>query len=250
MMMATLETVMQQVNQALTPQVEQKLRGSLASQPKEWLIDQLVQLMLERQPAAPPTHRQPPATDSRTRAARLARLRQIGLNSAVLSTFLKRYQAYDRERLLAEGYLLPSAPVKGTSLITKEQRTAKGNQLLQQAKDLLFGLLFGDENTQTYFERVERELLTILLPRSKAAALGFMKASTEWSAAGTWQDPVSISNDTRADNLLFEIEYGEVKDELIGEGIVRCLSLINHLEVNEQILYARMINIEQSTLIA
>lgn len=248
-MIATLETVMQQVNQAIAPQVEQKLRGSLANQPKEWLIDQLVQLMLARQPA-PPTHRHQPPTSNRTRAERIARLRQMGLNSAVLSAFLKRYQAYDRERLLAEGYLLPSAPVKGTSLITKEQRTAKGNHLLQQAKDLLFGLLFGDENTQTHFDRVERELLTFLLPRSKAAALSFMKASTEWNAVGAWQDPANISNDTRADNLVFEIEYGEVKEELIGEGIVRCLSLINHLEVNEQILYARMINIEQSTLIA
>ncbi|MGB2774988.1 MAG: hypothetical protein WBF31_21975 [Anaerolineae bacterium] len=37
--------------------------------------------------------------------------------------------------------------------------------------------------------------------------------------------------------------------EAIGHGIVRGLSLINNLEVNEQILYARMINIEQSTLI-
>lgn len=37
--------------------------------------------------------------------------------------------------------------------------------------------------------------------------------------------------------------------ELIGNGVVRCLSLINNLEVSEQVLYARMIDIEQSTLI-
>ncbi|MBK7199537.1 hypothetical protein [Candidatus Amarolinea dominans] len=76
-----------------------------------------------------------------------------------------------------------------------------------------------------------------------------MKASTEMSAAGTWQDPDSVSNDARADNVIMEVEYGEIVGEAIGHGIVRGLSLINNLEVNEQILYARMINIEQSTLI-
>jgi len=40
-----------------------------------------------------------------------------------------------------------------------------------------------------------------------------------------------------------------VADELVGHAIVRCLSLINNLEVNEQILYARMIDVEESTLI-
>jgi hypothetical protein len=36
----------------------------------------------------------------------------------------------------------------------------------------------------------------------------------------------------------------------VGDGIVRTLSLINSLEINEQILYARMINVEQTTLIS
>jgi hypothetical protein len=64
-----------------------------------------------------------------------------------------------------------------------------------------------------------------------------------------WQDPESVSNDSRADNVVLEVEYGEVPGELIGHGIVMALSLINNLEVNEQILHARMVNVEQSTLI-
>jgi hypothetical protein len=36
---------------------------------------------------------------------------------------------------------------------------------------------------------------------------------------------------------------------LIGDGIILALSLINNLEINEEILYGRMENIEQSTLI-
>lgn len=171
------------------------------------------------------------------------------LDSKVLRAFLERYGYHDRETLIAEGYLLPAAPAKGTDLVGEEHRTAKGQELLQLAKDTLFGLLFGDETTNTRLDRVQRELLTFALPRFKAAALGFMKAATELSAAGTWQDPASVSNDERADNVVLEVEYGEIADELVGAGIVRCLSLVNNLEVNEQILYARMINVEQTTLI-
>jgi hypothetical protein len=70
-----------------------------------------------------------------------------------------------------------------------------------------------------------------------------MKATTELSAFGTWQDPESVSNDQRADNVLLEVEYGEIDGELVGHGIVRALSLINSLK-SMTILYARMINIE------
>ena len=53
----------------------------------------------------------------------------------------------------------------------------------------------------------------------------------------------------RADNVLLEVQFGEVQGELVGRGIVTCLSLINHLEINEQVLYARMVTIEETTLI-
>ena len=87
------------------------------------------------------------------------------------------------------------------------------------------------------------------MPRAKASALDFMRASTELAAAGTWQDPDSVSNDERADNVLLEIQFGETAGELVGHGIVTALSLINNLEINEQVLYARMINVEETTLI-
>ena len=98
-------------------------------------------------------------------------------------------------------------------------------------------------------ERGPQELLTLALPRFKAGALDFMRASTELAAAGTWQDPDSVSNDERADNVLLEVQYGEVEGELVGHGIVLALTLINNLEVNEQVLYARMINVEETSLI-
>jgi hypothetical protein len=186
---------------------------------------------------------------AKLRAERIARLRELRLNSQELAAFLERYASCSRTQLIEEGYLLASAPPKGADLITNEHRTARGQTLLEHVKDILFGLLFGDENTKTCFERNQRELLTITLPRHKVEALDFMQAATEFSRAGTWQDPHNISNDARADNVVLEIEFGEIGSELIGDGIVRCLSLINTLEVNEQLLYARMIDVEQSTLI-
>ena len=110
-------------------------------------------------------------------------------------------------------------------------------------------LLFGDESLGCDLDRGSQELLTLALPRFKAGALDFMRASTELAAAGTWQDPDSVSNDERADNVLIEVQYGEVEGELVGRGIVLALTLINNLEVNEQVLYARMINVEETSLI-
>lgn len=183
------------------------------------------------------------------RGERLERLREMQLNRVSLRAFVLRHKASTRERLMAEGFLLGTAPRKGTGLIGAAERTEAGEALLREAKDVLYGLLFGDEGSGTRFRRVERELLTVTIPRGKVGALEFMQAATELAAAGTWQDPESVSNDERAENVIIEVEYGEIQEEWIGDGIVACLRLINNLEVNEQILYARMINIEQSTLV-
>lgn len=156
----------------------------------------------------------------------------------------------DREWLVADGHLRATVPDKGGDLVTDEHRTPLGNALLEQAKDVLFALLFGDASTATRLARTSREFLTLAVPRDKADCLDFMKATTELSALGTWQDPERVASDQRADNVLLEVEYGEIDGELVGDGIVRTLSLINNLEINEQVLYARMIDVEQTTLIS
>ena len=125
----------------------------------------------------------------------------------------------------------------------------RGDALLDLGKDMLYGLLFGDEATNTRLQRTQRELLTLTVPRQKSTALDFMKATTELSALGTWQDPRGAANDMQADNVVLEVEYGEVEGELVGNGIVLALGLINNLEINEEILYGRMENVEQTTLI-
>jgi hypothetical protein len=247
--MPTIEAVIRQVNKDLVPQFEERLRTFLATQDKEWLIDQIIRLALDAHSLQEMDRKHWQEVKGQQRTDRIVRLREMKLDRQVLIAFLERYRHYDRDRLTHEGYLLDDAPAKGTDLIREEQRTLAGTVLLDHAKDMLFGILFGDESTHTCFERSQRELLTFTLPRFKSMSLDFMKASTQMSAAGTWQDPEGVSNDVRADNVIMEVEFGEVDDELIGDGIVRCLSPINNLELNEQILYARMINIEQSTLI-
>jgi hypothetical protein len=174
----------------------------------------------------------------------------MAVDEPAVAGFVSQWTGITRDSAIAEGLLLPAAPAKGTAAIGAEHRSAAGEALLLRAKDLLFALLFGDASTGTSLQRTQQELLTLAIPRSKAGALDFMRASTELAAAGTWQDPDSVSNDERADNVLLEVQFGETSDEIVGNGIVAALTVINNLEINEQVLYARMINIEESTLIS
>ena len=245
--MATIDDISRSVARELSPEFEKRLRKALAKKDRAWLIDELVRLTLihhrledlERDAAATAT----------LRAQRERRVSKLHLDEAGIAQFIGDNAGRERERLIADGYLLAGPPAKGTELLREEHRSPEGEALLIKAKDVLFALLFGEAKTGTRLKRVQQELLTLALPRAKAMALDFMRASTELAAAGTWQDPDSVSNDERADNVLLEVQFGETADELVGRGIVAALSLINNLEVNEQVLYARMINVEETTLI-
>ena len=242
--------IIRQINRSLVPQFEEKLRQELQSKDREWLIEQIVRLTLDAHSLQEADRKRLVEEKEKNRNARKARLLNICLDNDCLKKFLSDFDHPTREKLIEQGFLNTNAPEKGTKLIEEHHRTEKGNDLLVYAKDMLFGLLFGDESTNTHFKRKEREMLTLVIPRHKAECLDFMKATTELNALGTWQDPESISNDMQAENTILEVEFGEIEGEFIGKGVILALSLINNLEVNEQILYGRMINIEQSTLIS
>ncbi|HUR16893.1 MAG TPA: hypothetical protein VMZ33_06385 [Candidatus Limnocylindrales bacterium] len=240
------------INREQARQFEERLRQELSGRDPAWLIDQLVALALadrERRLGTADEADDSPEEPAE-RALRADRVRKLRLDTDKVRAFAARHESVDRQRLMASGLLAADAPEKGTDLLTSAHRGAAGDALLDEAKDVLFGLLFGDETTETRLARVQQELLTVAVPRAKADALDFMRASTELAAAGTWQDPESVSNDERAENVLIEVEFGETADEVVGAGIVAALSLINNLEINEQVLYARMINVEESTLIS
>ena len=248
--MPTIEAIVRQINREFVPQFEEKLRAYLGNQDREWLIEQIVRLTLDAHSLEEMDRRHYKDEENRMRAERAARVKKLELDEAKLRDFLVQYKGMTRDRLIRDKLLKPGTPPKGTDLISDTFRSAEGNALLQLSKDMLYGLLFGDESTRTLFHRTQKELLTLTVPRMKTDALAFMKATTELSAMGTWQDPMGAASDSRADNVVLEIEYGEIDGEHIGDGVVTALSLINNLEINEEILYGRMENIEQSTLIS
>ncbi len=248
--MTTIESIVRLINHDLVPQFEERLRTELATRDRDWLIDQIVRLTLDAHSLEEIDRRSVVEAKARARAERQGRVKLLALDLAILRDFIAEHAGVSREGLVTHGYLLADVPPKGTDLLGAQHRTDRGEALLFRAKDVLFALLFGDGSTNTDLQRVQHELLTIAVPRQKAGALDFMRASTELAAAGTWQDPSNISNDERADNVLLEVQYGEVAEELVGVGIVTALSLINQLEINEQVLYARMMNVEQTTLIS
>ena len=247
--MQNIDAVVRAIQADLTPQFEERLREQLATADREWLIDQIVRLTLDAHSLAEIDRKVERDAKARARAERIERVKAIALTHESLAAFTAEHATASRESLQASGHLAADAPAKGTTQLTAEHRSPAGEELLQRAKDVLYALLFGDEQTNTQLERVQQELLTFALPRFKASALGFMRASTELAAAGTWQDPDSVSNDERADNVVLEVQFGETADELVGNGIIAALTIINNLDVNEQVLYARMINVEQTTLI-
>jgi hypothetical protein len=247
--MTTIDGIVRAIQRDLSPQFEERLRDELEEHEKPWLIDQIVRLTLDAHRLQEIDRAVERDAKAKARAARIQRVTALALDAAALRTFLGVHGGASREGLVAGGHLRGDAPAKGTDLLLPKHRTDAGEALLQHAKDVLFALLFGDESNGTSLERNQQELLTFALPRFKAGALDFMRAATELTAAGTWQDPDSVSNDERADNVLLEVQFGDTSEELVGNGVVACLGLINNLEVNEQILYARMIDVEQTTLI-
>jgi hypothetical protein len=245
----TIESIVRGINRELVPVFEERLRAALADRDREWLVDQVVRLTLDAHALNEADRRTALEAKSRARRERHERVSAMAFDAARLAAFIDEHEGATRESLAAAGHLRAEAPAKGTALLTAEHRSDSGEQLLTHAKDVLFALLFADESMGCDLPRRSQELLTLALPRFKAGALDFMRASTELAAAGTWQDPDSVSNDERADNVLLEVQYGEVEGELVGHGIVLALTLINNLEVNEQVLYARMINVEETSLI-
>ncbi|CAL9580603.1 hypothetical protein [Streptomyces sp. enrichment culture] len=277
--MVTADDIARQVGAALREEYRERLRRLLLQQPKEWLADELID-RLDR-PAAPalgrdgarPGHRAPEAPvpggapdtsrapgppggspgagplgeSEEDRARRRERLRACPLDRDALAERTARFASWTRERLEAEG-LLHDPPARGGPPIGPENRSPAGEALLLEAKDLLYALLFGDADDGVRLDRVERELLTLTLPRAKAPCLTFLlRAATGIGAVGTRRDPSGTARAEGAPDLLVRVEYGEVAGGLVGAGAAAALRLINHLEVNEEVLYGRMENIEETT---
>ncbi|RBM19026.1 hypothetical protein [Streptomyces sp. PT12] len=230
--MSGIQEIIGRIRQELDGELRERVLKELAGQPRAWLVDQLLTETLG--PAAPaPAPRPGPGT-----------VEHPCLDVAALAELVERYRALTREGMEAEGLLI-GPPAKGGELIGPERRSAAGAELLHEAKDMLHALLFGTPDDGVYLNRVGRESLTITVPRAKAHSIAFaLRAATETDAEGTWRAPASPPHDDRAPNTLLQVEYGEVTEELVGNGIAACLKVINNLEINEHVLYARMESVE------
>lgn len=248
--MPNIEAIVREINRDLVPEFEKKLRAYLVEQDRDWLIEQIIRLTLDAHSLEEMDRKHSRQEQTRRRQERAERVKKLELDLNKLREFNERYKDSSRDTLIRENLLSRDAPPKGKDLISDEARTPEGTQLLQHAKDVLFGLLFGDESTNIHFHRTQRKLLTLTVPRMKVDVLDFMKAATELSARGTWQPSNHPASDTRTDNVVLEIEFGEVEGNGIGQCVITALKLINNLEINEEILYGRMENIEQSTLVS
>nr|WP_152992289.1 hypothetical protein [Nonomuraea pusilla] len=172
-----------------------------------------------------------------------ARMRELCLDEQTLAALAERYSALDRAALRECG-LLVDPPAKGGPLLGPAHRSPQGEELLGEVKDVLRALLFCGPDDGVMLDRVQRELLTLTVPRAKAHAVAFL---TPPGAEGTWGDPGPRAHDDRAPDALLQVEYGETANGLVGHGLVAALRLINELEINEQVLHAHMEDAEQST---
>ncbi|MCG8461752.1 MAG: hypothetical protein MI919_36180 [Holophagales bacterium] len=233
---------------------ESRLRAELGKRDPAWLVEALVQRILGDRHLEEARHRQlsrraPHVESPAERRRRLDRIRALGLDEGKLRGTVERYHGLGRAALEAEGYLL-EAPHKGKELLGPEHRTQAGEALLGEANDLLYALLFCDEGQGLQLARMRRDFLTVTLPASKADSLErFLLAVTETRAAGTWLDPEGVSDDVGAANKILQVEYGDTADGLVSDALISVLRMINDLEVNEEILYARIERLDRSTLV-
>lgn len=240
--MVNIEDIVRRAREQAEADARERVRQLLRTRPAEWLVEQLIV-----QAMGPPGGRRPlPRSEEdgrqaeQDRALRLDRIRAWRLDRARLADLVLRYRELTRERLEAGGHLL-GPPPPGGALIEARHRSPAGTTLLEEAKDLLYALLFGGAEAQVRLDRVDRELLTLTLPPAKAAALAYLlRAACDTGAEAGRHDPHRYSDDGPAAPVVLRVEYGETADELVANGIMAALRLVNSLELNEQVIRARI----------
>ncbi|MEM6456202.1 MAG: hypothetical protein AAF772_13985 [Acidobacteriota bacterium] len=250
-----LQSLLDALDASLDATFETRLRDALAEKPRAWLVDELTRHVLrERHLADAPrsslTHRHARAMEPLAeRRQRLQRIERMRLDDDALQQTIDRFRSFDRAALESGGFLI-APPHQGKEALDGRHRSAAGEALLQEAHDVFYALLYGTPTQGVRLTRVRRDFLTATLPAAKAMLLErFMLAVTATPAAGTWLDPEGLSDDVEARNILLQVEFGDGRDEQISAALIAVLRLINYLEINEEILYARIEHLERSTLV-
>ncbi|MCK9598326.1 MAG: hypothetical protein M0R06_04755 [Sphaerochaeta sp.] len=123
------------------------------------------------------------------------------------------------------------------------------------AKDLTPDEIKAEVTALLYDEEVgkacnarDRELLSIVVLRSKAHLFDFLEASTIWKVLGRWQDPQQGGKLVDEPNVQIDVQFRDAVDECVGKRLVDLLEEYNKQVVGEQLLYTRTIPIEEGSL--
>ncbi|MBM7771514.1 hypothetical protein JOD54_001718 [Actinokineospora baliensis] len=179
------------------------LRARLLTQPREWLVDQLLVTLGPLDGYRP---------------------RPVELDERLLVEHTARFGAWDTSACLL------GAPPPAGLMIGLAARTPFGDELLAEAKDLLHALVSGVAGLTP----VRRARLALTLPERKADVFSFLDATA--TALGHGETALLL-------------DYPEVADGLVGDAVVAALRVVNGLELNEEVLYARRADLDAATLI-
>jgi hypothetical protein len=119
---------------------------------------------------------------------------------------------------------------KGTDNILEKRR-------IGEVVDRINDILYHPSSDQT-----DPEILEITILATKQKHLDFLKeAKTKWPVVGDWKD-------FHEKNLLAEVQFKDSNDERYGKELMGLLNELNDRLIGEELLYARTVPIEESTL--
>jgi hypothetical protein len=90
-------------------------------------------------------------------------------------------------------------------------------------------------------DAVDKEIITIEIPRSKKHHLEFLEAYTSIKTQGVWKN-------IHDDNLQIEIEFKDARNEKYGIELIKLFKELNRKVIKEKVLYVRTEPVEESSL--
>jgi len=114
----------------------------------------------------------------------------------------------------------------------------EADEIREEIKKLGF-----NEEYQKELEAYDSELLTIYIKEEKAHFFDFLKAEskTEWKVLGYWKG-------SEEKNVQIDVEFLDNKKECVGNRLIHLIDAYNDNFVEEDLLYARTVPIEEGTL--
>lgn len=117
---------------------------------------------------------------------------------------------------------------------------------ISEIKSCIHKLVYDPQKAQT-----DKELLSIVVLRKKAKHFDFLEGYTKWRTVGSWreiQNGKVVYEFPEERNVQLDIEFKDKPDESVGTRLMELFKEFNTKEVDEKLLYARTVPIEESSL--